>query len=157
MNKVNFHKPSNVWNSQCIVVPDQHREISLVCCGVLLIWFYCSNTFNRTEQFISLPNSTQTHCYTKLVFYMQQQAVTKGPVVFESSDSPRTATITPSIRPEPTSQKPAAAPITVKFSMSQHNWKKWIWHQKPNHSARGPPAHKHRACGQSKAITQSWK
>ena len=34
---------------------------------------------------------------------MQQQAVTKGPVVFESSDSPRTATITPSIRPEPTS------------------------------------------------------
>ena len=34
---------------------------------------------------------------------MQQQAVTKGPVVFESSDSPRTATITPSIRPKPKS------------------------------------------------------
>ena len=34
---------------------------------------------------------------------MQQQAVTKGSVVFESSDSPRTATISPSIRPEPTS------------------------------------------------------
>ena len=58
---------------------------------------------NRTEQFISLPNSTQTHCLTKLVFFMQQQAVTKGPVVFESSDSPRTATITPSIRPVPKS------------------------------------------------------
>ena len=27
--------------------------------------------------------------------------------------------------------------------------------KKPNHRARGPPAHKHRTCGQRKAITKS--